>query len=753
MPDYETAQQSILLPAIVILPILAAPLAAWLGNKSERLRNLFASTVTAAVTILGIILFLLSQKSDIFYPLTGFLDLGIYLYADALGAFFSLLSAFVWFLATIFSISYMDHERSRNRYYFFLLLTQGGCLGVFLTGDLYSLFIFFELMSIASYLLVIHSQTTEAMLAGRNYLYLGIGGGLSLLAGIILLQWHLGTVAIRPMLEEMGAMGVSLYLAAALLVVGFGIKAGMVPLHIWLPQAHPVAPAPASALLSGIMIKTGAYGIIRVTGMLFTPSGESHYWGTNETLGYIIIWIGIATMFIAAFIALFQNNAKRILAYSSVSQMGYILMGAGCAAYMGLQGPMGFSGTIMHIFNHAFFKAGMFMMIGAVYYRTHRLELNKLGGLFRQFPVTASAFVIAACGITGVPGLNGYASKTLLHHAIEDAHALGGLESLLYAEKVFVVTSAFTVCYILKLTLRVFFGSRPADLPDPGKEPLSEKLVFGTFALVILYCGLFPSLVNNHLILPLSRGFTYDQEKLAYLAKLDFWAPQDLLNIALALGMGTALFFFMTKTRLFEAKLPHWLSIEYLLYQPLVAGFGKFFCGAGQIAEKKTNQLYEDSPRPLAWLSNNIGRLEDKISPCLWQPALLMLQKVFTASGRLLDVVTETILIKSYGPVFSFSRQVSRFDRFILRDFALAFLNSSKSLQDRIFNLGFNISIYNAKAMRTIYRKAFFAFIKADYDTKGDPFYQTINPMNYNFDLLVVWILLLAILILGVIMI
>jgi len=752
--DYiEAARYSILPLAIILLPILSAPLAAWLGLKNESLRNIFAALTTAAVTILSTALFLLSYQGDVYFPLPGFLDLGLHLYADPMGAFFTLLSSFIWFLATVFSITYMDHEEARNRYYFFLLLTQGGCLGVFLTGDLYSLFLFFELMSVASYLLVIHSETDEAMAAGRNYLYLGIGGGLSLLAGIFLLKSELGTAAIRPLLEIIDLMEITPYLPAALLIIGFGIKAGMAPLHIWLPQAHPVAPAPASGLLSGIMIKTGAYGIFRVTGMIFTPTGDNPAWETTTGLGFIIIWIGIATMFMAAFIALFQTNTKRILAYSSVSQMGYILMGVGCAAYMGLEGPMGFSGTMMHIFNHAFFKAGMFMMVGAVYARTHRLELGKLGGLFREFPLTAAAFVVAACGIAGVPGLNGYASKTLLHHAIEDAYAYSGDISLLYAENIFVVTSAFTVCYMIKLTSGVFFGARPADLPGPGREPLSERLVFGTFALAILFTGLFPGLVNNNLILPLSRGFTYDPEKIAYLEKLNFWTAYDLQNIALALGMGAALFLFMSKTGLFKAKLPGWLSIESLLFRPLVFGFGRALTSTGRFIEFHTNWAYEWSPRPLEAFCLFVGRLEQKTTPRIWEPALKNLYLLYTDTARLAELAADRVVVRGYRPVLAFARQVGRFDQVTMQNLAQGLQIFGNDIQDSIFSLGTRIANFYVGMIRRLYRKAFFAFIKADYDTKGDPFYQMINPMNYNFDLIVVWLLLLIILVLGVMII
>ena len=414
------------------------------------------------------------------------LNFGLNFRVDMLGGLFLLFSSFIWLLATIFSWIYMEHEDNRNRYYFFLTLTLGGCLGVYLMEDFFGLLLFFELMSLASYVLVIHAETDEAMNAGRNYLYLGIMGGLSILTGIFLLYINAGTVAIAPLLEKLD-FAVSLrYLIAAFFITGFAIRSRMVPLHIWLPQAHPVAPSPASALLSGLMIKTGAYGIIRIVNLLFTPEGShTPLWEQTASLGFVVIWFGMATMFIAAFIALFQSNAKRILAYSSISQMGYMLMGIGCAAYLGFEGAIGFAGSAYHILNHAFFKAGMFMMIGAVYVRTHQLELSRLGGLHRHFPVTSLAFLTCACGLAGIPGFNGYASKTLLHHAIVEAFEHHHAISLFWAEKIYTVTSAFTFCYITRLYASVFFGAKKPGLEVFGEETFLEKVIFAVMALTV----------------------------------------------------------------------------------------------------------------------------------------------------------------------------------------------------------------------------------------------------------------------------
>ncbi|MDI6889305.1 MAG: complex I subunit 5 family protein, partial [Methanocellales archaeon] len=254
-----------------------------------------------------------------------------------------------------------------------------------MAGDLFTLYIFFELLAVFSYVLVIHEETPEAMAAGRKYLFIGIAGGLCLLAAIFLLYHYSGTLEITSLAQEIEGIGYLRYLICALMLIGFGAKAGMFPVHVWLPDAHPVAPTPASALLSGVMIKAGAYGIFRTVNMIFTPFAEvaehgaaseiahaplahattaatehgasiaenavehgaaviehATTWVTTANIGYVVIWIGVITMFMAVILALMQENSKRMLAYHSISQMGYIILGAGCAAYLGEKGVLGF---------------------------------------------------------------------------------------------------------------------------------------------------------------------------------------------------------------------------------------------------------------------------------------------------------------------------------------------------------------------------------------------------------------------------
>jgi len=738
---------SILPLLLVLVPVAGSFLVYGLGRRfGEIFRNLLAVGISLFCFLGAVYLFYLVQQGDVVYRVVTFLDFGLHFRVDVLGALFTLLSSFIWFLATVFSWTYMDHEHARDRYYYFLTLTLGGCLGVFLMEDLFGLLLFFELMSLASYLLVIHVETKEAMAAGTNYLYLGIIGGLAILTGIFLLYTHAGSIAFAPLLEAMDFSAPLRFGIAALLITGFGIKAGMVPLHIWLPQAHPVAPSPASALLSGIMIKTGAYGIIRVVNMLYTPSVEGGLlWLQTQSLGYVIIWFGIATMFMAAFIALFQTNAKRILAYSSISQMGYILMGVGCAAYLGFEGSMGFAGTTYHIMNHAFFKAGMFMLVGAVYVRTHELELSRLGGLYREFPVTAVAFLVCVCGIAGVPGFNGYASKTLLHHAIEDAYMHHGWISLYWAERIFTLTSAFTVCYITKLYTGIFFGRRPATLKKMPQEPLVERVVFVVIAGGILIMGLFPNVLLARVILPAARGFTYDGYGLNYLAQINLFVAYDLRNIAVAVGLGLLLFIVFSKTNAFAYRPPGWLSVESLVYLPAIRASGSIFTLTGRFMEGVVDGIVVKGLHPLDRISRKVAAWENALEPNYFRPALHKMMFLPLTAAHLEKLAEPILFQPAIQFMARFARACAHFDEKTVSMLAGRTAGLANSLREGIYGTWVRLFSGLLRNWRILARQLFFFFIKVDYDPKSERFFQRFSMMNLDLNfIIVIFILLLS---------
>jgi len=557
-------------------------------------------------------------------------------------------------------------------------------------------------MTFAAYALVVHTQSADAIKAGGNYLYLGVIGGLALLSGVILLNNSIGTVSIEPLLQEIVLSEGTAALIAVLMIAGFGVKAGMIPLHIWLPQAHPVAPAPASALLSGIMIKTGAYGIIRVVTMLYTPSqnlAETGLWHFTENLGHVIIWIGIMTMLLAALMAVLQNNAKRLLAYSSISQMGYILMGIGAAGYLGYDGAMGFGGFSYHIINHAFFKSGLFILFGIIYTRLHEVNMDKLGGLWKRFPFTFAAFIVCSFGITGIPGFNGYVSKTLLHHAIVEAFEHHHLWDLWAAEKLFMLTSGLTVCYITKLVITVFLGKTHSEnlvkLDKEGqRENWLERFVALSFIAMITFLGLFPSAIINRVIVPMTEAFTYKEYYVDYLLKTNVWNLHDFFGILTALILGAGIYLFLKRKELFTLAPPDYLSVEYSVYKPVTKILGFVFTKTGRLIDDNVNRAFHGAPSLLVRTANGAGYADSFILDDLGRRISLFLSDLFNGIYRL--------WLDGISAIFS--------------------------------RLGLFL------------RKVFMAMFKFDYSTKGDSRFQTINISNIDFDMYIVLIVIGAIL-------
>lgn len=594
---------------LTLLPMIAGILIYLLKDQWEITRKVCSIGVSFLVLLGVIILFPHSIEGVVNYDLINFMQMGLFFEVDIVGWIFAFLIAMVWFLATLYSFAYMDLEHNRRRYYSFLIFTLGATIGVVMAGDFFTLFLFFELMTLSSFVLVIHEQDFDSMKAGILYLYLGIFGGLALLFAIMMLFGATGSVDIAPALELLGGQRTAIFI---FFLIGFGIKAGIVPLHIWLPQAHPVAPSPASALLSGIMIKAGAYGILRVSIILFSPT-EGLTVPTGDymfILGNAVMWIGIMTMLAGATMALLQTNMKRILAYSSVSQMGYIITGVGCAAFLQLEGGMGYTGAIYHVINHAFFKAGLFMMVGTIYMYTHELELPRLGGMFKKMPLVGITFLVAAFGIAGIPGFNGFPSKTLIHDTMLIAIKDYGFISIVAAEKIFVLTSALTICYFIKLFRGIFLGVVPEKLDRKYKLPFSVNVVLSTFALVIIAIGLFPNQILERILVPAAERLGYEGYAMDHLYHFHFfeWMPLEAMLIVIVLAI--VIYVPAAYRGWFDWDPPWWLSIYAIIYRPFTHRLLDFTCRAGVLVDSSVDNAYESSGKAARTWCNYVGNVD-----------------------------------------------------------------------------------------------------------------------------------------------
>lgn len=438
----------------VFMPMAGAVICACAGKRSERLRDFLACLITAAVFM--VTLFLPGRESSV--EIRGILASGLTFRNDGFRSVYALITAFMWLGTSLFSPDYFRKEREGlTRYWFFILVTLGATEGVMLSGDLMTSFVFFEILSFTSFTWVIHEETKEAIRAAYTYLFIAVIGGLVLFMGLLLLSDSAGTLsyAFLPSAVEGisgGAENTAVFAAGVCILFGFGAKAGMFPVHIWLPKAHPVAPSPASALLSGILTKVGIYGILMTSLCVFRGSVR---------FGTLVFILGEITMFLGALLALFSVNLKRTLACSSMSQIGFILTGISMSVMLSAH-PEGFetalSGVMLHMVNHSVIKLVLFMAAGVVVMNLHTLTLDEIRGFGRRKPLLKTAFALGALGISGVPLFNGYISKTLLHEGIVEAsHELHSMQNLLHiGEWVFLISGGLTFAYMLKLFICVF---------------------------------------------------------------------------------------------------------------------------------------------------------------------------------------------------------------------------------------------------------------------------------------------------------
>jgi len=429
---------------VLIPPILGSIAQLFLKRQSLHVQDFVVITMSFLTIPMILVLYPYVLNGSVGISFPELLGWGISFRIDMLGFILLLITSVVWFLVMVYAHQYMKRERHHARFFFFMGLSYAAVLGMAMAGDLFTMFLFFESLTFASYMLVVHGQTKESYAAGYALIFMGILGGLLIFEAMVYLQQYVGTLAFESVLETLVPKGYVRYRIMGFLIAGFSVKAGMAPVHVWLTRSHPVAPTPASALLSGVMIKVGSFAVLRVATSFFFPvpgilySTTDPIWLTSKNVGLLIIWVGVATMAYGIFYALIQSNIKRMLAYSSISQMGFIFLGIGVALYLSSYGAMGYAGALYHMFNHGLYKSLLFMTAGAVYLQTKELDMYKLGGLWRKMPITAALSLIASFGIAGVPLFNGFASKSVLHHAIVEAYEYGS-PSFQIAEWLFII--------------------------------------------------------------------------------------------------------------------------------------------------------------------------------------------------------------------------------------------------------------------------------------------------------------------------
>ncbi|AJC71471.1 cation:proton antiporter [Thermococcus guaymasensis DSM 11113] len=506
-----------ILPYLIIIPLFGAfsmPIVSLAGKKA---REAWAVIISGATLVVASALFyhVWDTKEIIVYTLGAKTPFGqgvdfpirIVWEVDLFSAIMALTVAFVSFVTVIYSIDYMKHDTGLDKYYTLILVLELGMLGIAITGDLFNFYVFLEIMSIASYALVaFRNDTWEGIEAGIKYMFVGSIASSFVLLGIALLYGQYGTLTMGYLaIKLLQNPTVTAKVALALFIAGLLFKSGAAPVHMWLADAHPAAPSSISAMLSGLVIKVGGiYALARILFSIYSPLGNKilevyHQPYINmSAVGWVIIIFACLTLIIGNAMAVIQTDMKRLLAYSSVGQIGYILLGLGIGltAYGSHTGEVALAGAIYHTVNHALMKALLFLVAGAVIHEVGTRNLNELSGLAKTMPKTTFAFLIGAAAIVGLPPLNGFASKWLIYESSAIYNPVLGAIAI-------IGTAFCTAAYVR--VLYTFFG-RPSEKIANAKDPeTSMMLPMFLLVLAIVVMGLFPWQISDKVMIPAAR--------------------------------------------------------------------------------------------------------------------------------------------------------------------------------------------------------------------------------------------------------
>ena len=473
----------LLLP--VLVPVICGLLLLIPAFNKAKART--ALTVVALLATVGTLIPVLGQ-ADLTLTLFTLSDtLPVFLHADLLGKVFACVMAFVWAVAGLYSFHYMAHEGKEQRYYALYLISLGILMGLCFSGSIITFYMFFEAMTLLTMPMVMHSGKEEAVAAGLKYLIYSVLGASLVLLGVFVLSPYVTSFSFTAggVLDAAKVAGHEGFVMtfALLMLVGFGAKAGLFPLHGWLPTAHPAAPSPASAGLSGVITKAGVLGVAR---LMFCYLGVDFLRGTWVQIAFMSLTL--LTVFTGSLLALRENHLKRRLAWSSVSQVSYILFGLSTLT------PAGFIGALLHVVCHSLVKDTLFMSAGAIILKTEKTDVRELEGVGRQMPVTMGCFTIASLGLIGIPPCMGFISKWYLAQGSLAATGVPAFFTWL-GPVVLLVSALLTAGYLMPIISNGFFkGDHHTERNDVPYSMLIPLLVLAVLSVVL---GAFPGMLTE----------------------------------------------------------------------------------------------------------------------------------------------------------------------------------------------------------------------------------------------------------------
>ena len=472
-----------MLYCIILLPLLLGIVCAFTKEEQRNSRTVFL-LIGQSITLALVLWCGLSGREFSTTPWHMTSSLTFSLQMDAVGAFFCALTAFCWLLTIPYANRYMTHEGGEPHFYAFLLTTEAAVFGTALAGDFITFYLFFEMTTLLSTPLVLHELTKKALLGASKYLYYSVGGGFMALFGITVLYFNCDSLAFTAGGTLQSGHATPLVMGAILcVIIGFGAKAGMYPLHNWLPSAHPVAPAPAHALLSGIIAKCGVLGVLRLIYFVIGPDTIRGTWIQTTCL-----LLTLLTIAMGSFMGCLELGLKKRLAYSSISQISYVLLGVFILSEQGVMG------ALLQLLFHALAKIAIFQSAGAIIFLTGNTRVDQFRGLGRRIPLTFVCFTLVSLSLIGIPPFGGFWSKWYL--AVAALNALPGWLAYL-TPAVLIASALLTAGYLFHPIILAFFPGEdcPAELTTRIHEPPIMMISLVIFAASCGILGFLPNFI------------------------------------------------------------------------------------------------------------------------------------------------------------------------------------------------------------------------------------------------------------------
>ena len=582
------------------------------------------------------------QHGPVSFGWDGFCVTGLAMKIDRFRGLYGFICSLIWFIASITAKDLLKNMEHGIRYYGAMLLTFVATISIFYADDLMLVYIFFEVMSICSYVWVAQRQTEESKKASDTYLMVSVLSGLVMLMGVIILWSNLGTLGFEAMRAEILGRSVSkvqLYIGGGCLLFGFGAKAGVFPMHFYLHTAYPAAPAPAAAILSAALTKAGIFGILILTGQVFYH---------DKGWGMCLVILGVITMLVNAVIGLFQMDVMKILACSSVSQLGFITLGCGMIALLQEESALAVQGTILYMVNHSMFKLILFLSMGVLCQKAGSRDLALLKGIGRIEKKLMIPVLTGCAGLAGIPLFSGYIAKTLLHESIVEYMHVSGSSFFGVIEWLFLIAGGCTLAYVSKIFIQIFVekSEKKADNQTINKENKLTTVAIWVPTVITLLAGILPYVIMNT-ISNLETDL-YQQKSVAY------FSLENLKGSAISILIGVAVYLLVVKVLLAKKyRLPQNHNMETWVYRPLMTRALPF---AGEMIAR----LF-DGTIPVCQIGSTIVLSEtalvlDNVIPFFQKIGTYLLQKL----AGFVSAITDFFILIMQNTLFDSKKRIHR---------------------------------------------------------------------------------------------